>query len=109
MTAEEILLIAGMTAVTFLTRYPLLAIVGRASLPPRLFDALKFVPVAMLSAIIAPELLIRDGAWALSAGNAYLVGGLVALGVAWRRGSLLLTIVAGMGAFLAWRAIIAAN
>ncbi len=108
LTADEALLIAGMMAVTLLARYPLLAIVGRLSLPPRAIRALRFVPVAVLSAIIAPELLIRDGAPALTLANAYLIGGLVALAVAWRWGNLLATITAGMGSFYLWRLVTAA-
>lgn len=108
MTPEELTLIIGMMLVTFLARYPVLAIVGRFRLPDRVLRALRFVPVAILSAIIAPELLIRDGAPALTLANAYLVGGLISLFVAWRWGKLLLTIVAGMGSFLLWRMIIAA-
>ena len=108
MKSEEILLIAGMMLVTVLVRYPVLAIVGRIKLSERVFRALRFVPVAVLTAIIAPELLIRDGVPALSLGNAYLCGGLVAVLVAWRWGNLLITIVAGMGSFVVWRAVFAA-
>ena len=108
MAKEELYLIVGMMLVTFLVRYPVLAIVGRVALPDRILRALRYVPVAVLSAIIAPELLIRDGAIALNLANAYLIGGLVALLVAWRWGNLLLTILAGMGSFLLWRTIIPA-
>ena len=107
MKSEEIFLIAGMMLVTVLVRYPVLAIVGRIKLPERVFRALRFVPVAVLTAIIAPELLIRDGAPAFTLGNAYLCGGLVALVVAWRWGNLLITILAGMGCFVLWRAVFA--
>ncbi len=107
MRAEEIALIAGMTLVTFLARSPVLALLGRAQLPPPVVRALQFVPVALLCAIIAPELLVRDGALAISPGNAYLVGGIVSLTVAWSWGNLLITILAGMGSFLLWRAIAA--
>ena len=44
---------------------------------------------------------------ALNAGNAYLVGGVIAFLAAWRWGNLLITILAGMGAFLLWRAFMA--
>ena len=106
MTSEEFQLIVGMMLVTVLVRYPVLAIVGRVTLPERAIRALRYVPVAVLSAIIAPELLIRDGSLALSLSNAYLVGGSIALLVAWRWGSLLATILAGMGGFYFWRAVV---
>ena len=106
MRGEEIALIAGMTLVTFAVRYPALALLGRTQLPIPLARALRFVPVAVLCAIIAPELLIRDGSLSVSPANSYLVGGAVSLFVAWRWGNLLLTIVVGMGSFLLWRAVV---
>ena len=108
MTREELVLIIGMMLVTFFVRYPVMALVGKTKMPERLLRGLRFVPVAVLSAIIAPELLLRDGSPALTLANAYLAGGLVALIVAWRWGSLLSTILAGMGTFLLWRALFSA-
>jgi len=102
---DEFLLILGMMLVTFLVRYPVMAIVGRIDLPERVFRALRYVPVAVLTAIIIPELFIRDGNFAITLTNAYLVGGIVSIIVAWRFHNLLLTIVVGMGTFLLWRAI----
>ena len=107
MRPEELQLIIGMMLVTFLVRYPVLAIVGRVALPDQVARALRFVPVAVLSAIIAPELLIRDGVPALAPDNAYLAAGLLAMLVAWRWGNLLITLAAGMGSFFLWRALAA--
>ena len=107
MSGDELFLIIGMTVATFLTRYPVMALLGRVELPEAALRGLRFVPVALLSAIIAPEIFIRDGAPALDAGNAYLVGGIIAFLTAWRWGNLLITILAGMGGFLLWRAIMA--
>lgn len=102
---NEVLLILGMAAVTFGVRYPVLAILGRVEMPERVFRALRFVPAAVLTAIILPEMLIRDGAVALRLDNAYLFGGLIAGAVAWKSKSLLLTIVIGIAAFMLWRAV----
>ncbi len=102
---QEFLLIFGMMIVTFSARYPVLAIVGRIQLPERVFRALRFVPVAVLTAIIVPELFIRDGSLAITIGNAYLVGGIVSIVVSWKFRNLLLTIVLGMATFFLWRLI----
>ena len=103
---NELLLIVGMMLVTLLARYPLLVIVGRVQLPQRIFRALRYVPVAVLVAIIVPAMLMPDGEnLALHPSNAYLVGGIVAALVGWRFKNLLLTIVVGMVIFLLWRAI----
>jgi branched chain amino acid efflux pump len=56
------------------------------------------VPPAVLSAIIFPEVLVRDGAPDLQLGNARLVAGLVAAFVAWRTRNVVLTIAVGMAA-----------
>ncbi len=104
MTLFEIAFIAGMVAVTFGVRYPVLALVGKVSLPKPVERALKFVPAAVLTAIIAPAMLIPDGhTWDASLSNPYLASGLLAGVVAWRTKNVLLTIVVGMVAFQGWR------
>jgi branched-subunit amino acid transport protein len=99
---NEVLLIAGMTAVTFLPRYGVMALLGRVQLPEPVARALKFVPPAVLSAIILPSVLYKDDHLFLSPQNPYLIAGIVAGLVAWRSRSLLLTIVIGMVALWAW-------
>lgn len=99
---DEILLIAGMTAVTFAVRYPILALLSRLELPPGVIRALRFVPVAVLTAIIAPMMALQEGALALRLDNAYLVAGVVAMGIAWRTRQLLPTIVLGLLFFFLW-------
>lgn len=101
---NEVLLIAGMGAVTMATRIPLLMLLSRRNLPPALESALKYVPPAVLSAIILPIVFMPSGELDLSTGNASLVASLVAVIVAWRTRNLLLTIILGMAALLIWRA-----
>ncbi len=102
---KEALLILGMMIVTFGVRYPVLALVGRIELPEPVIRALRYVPPAVLTAIIVPPVLLRDGQIALTLDNAYLIGALVAIGVAWRTRNLLWTILLGMGVFLVWRVL----
>jgi branched-subunit amino acid transport protein len=104
---DEVLLILGMVVVTFGVRYPVLAVLGRIKMPDPLFRALRFVPPAVLTAIIAPAVLMpEDNQLALTLNNAHLVAGIVAGVVAWRTRSLLATIIVGMAVFLGWREII---
>ncbi len=105
---SEPLLIAGMAVVTFAARYPLLALVGRLELPEPVVRALRFVPTAVLVAITVPAALMPQGALDISIHNAYLVGALVAVAVAWRSHNLLLTMGAGMTVFVLWRAFVGA-
>lgn len=96
---KTFLLIFLMMVVTFGVRYPILALVGRYELPRSLKRALRFVPVAVLSALCAPMVLIQQGQWDISLSNAYLVASVFAILVAWRSHHLLLTIVAGLLVF----------
>jgi len=104
---NELILIAGMALVTFIIRYPVLVLVSKIPLPDRIFRALRYVPPAVLMAIIVPSLLIPDSkAIDLSLRNSYLVAGIVAVIIAWRGKNLLLTIVLGMAFFLTYRALL---
>lgn len=103
---NEITLLGGMTLVTFLIRYPLLAMSGRITLPPRLLQALTYVPPAVLTAIVVPIVLITDNRLWLGFDNPRLMGALVALGVGLWQKNLLLTILVGMGVFLLWQSLL---
>jgi len=97
------LALAGL--VTFATRLSFIALLGRVEVPPLLTRALRYVPAAVLTAIIVPELVMRDGALDLSLGNARLLSGLVAVGVALKTRSVAATIAVGMGALWALQAL----
>lgn len=99
-------LILGMMAVTFGVRYPVLALFGRLRLPETVLRALRFVPVAVLSAIIWPATLMPQGELSLDWRNPYLLAALAAVLVsAWRK-TLLPTIVVGMLVFALARALL---
>lgn len=101
---NEWLLVGGMAAVTFLLRYPLLALSGRLRLAPQFVAALRYVPPAVLAAIVVPAVLIPDaGGIVADWTNPRLAGALAAVAVGlWTR-NLLRTIVAGMAVFLGWQ------
>lgn len=100
---KEVLLIAGMVLVTFSTRYPVLSVLSKVSLPDPVFRALRYVPPAVLTAIIMPTVLLPEGELYLDYTNAPLVASLIAAVIAWRSKNLLLTIVLGMLALWGWR------
>jgi len=90
------LLLLGMGLVTYAIRLSLIVLSGRVDVPPLVQKALRFVPPAVLSAIIFPELLRPGGTFDLSFGNVRLLAGVLAAGVAWRTKNVLLTIGVGM-------------
>ena len=103
---NEVLLIAGMALVTFIIRYPVLVLVSKIPMPDRMFRALRYVPPAVLAAIIVPAVLFPDGEnLSISLTNADLVAGIASVLIAWRTKNLLLTIVLGMGIFLLLRVL----
>lgn len=98
MSEKEILLtIVLMSVVTMAPRVAPLVLVGRRELPAGLRSWLHYVPAAVLSAMIAPELLLVRGEISLGLGNVYLWSVLPTAFVAWRTRNLCLTVVVGMG------------
>ncbi len=95
-----LLLVAGMTAITFGIRYAMFAASGRFVFPQAFSRVLHYVPPAVLSAIILPTVLMPDGKTLdLSPTSPHLIGAVVAVIVGRLTGKLLLVIVAGMAAF----------
>jgi len=99
------LTIVGMGLVTYAIRLSVIALLGRVELPPNFQRALRFVPPAVLSAIIFPEILRPGGTFYFSPVNPRLIAGLIAGLVAWRTKNVLLTIAAGMVALWILQAI----
>ncbi|WP_232701383.1 AzlD domain-containing protein [Halobacterium wangiae] len=96
------LVILAAAAGTYVFRVSFVALFGRMDeVPPRVKRTLAFVPPAVLAALVAPELLLQDGALAVSLGNDRLLAGLVAAGVAWRTEDMLATVAVGMGVLYA--------
>ena len=91
-----VMLLGGL--ITFGMRFSLIYLLaeGRFEIPPTLRRALHYVPPAVLSAIIFPELFLHEGALDLSLENTRLLAGLVAILVAWFSRNTLITIIAGM-------------
>jgi branched-subunit amino acid transport protein len=81
---------------TFLLRLSFVLVIGHLTMPPAAQRLLRLVPAAVLSALIFPALLFRNGELALGAGNERLLAGGLAALVAVRTKSVVLTIVVGM-------------
>jgi branched-subunit amino acid transport protein len=99
------LTILGAGAVTFALRLSLIALLGRIRIPPSLGRALRFVPAAVLTAVVIPLLFYEGGALKISLGNERLLAGLVAALIAWRTRSVLFTLGGGMATLWILQAI----
>jgi branched-subunit amino acid transport protein len=106
MSVREIVLIAGMVAVTFAARLVPLALAERLRLPRIVEAALRFVPVAVLTAITVPAVLMPKGTLQVQVANPYLFGGLAAIVVAWFSKRLLPPIAAGIAVFVFWKLVV---
>jgi branched-subunit amino acid transport protein len=68
--------------------------------PPEIVSrALRFVPVAVLTAIFIPEIMLQNGSFNILPLNPRLFAGIGAILVAWKTRSALWTIAAGMAIF----------
>ena len=86
-----------MAVVTYLPRLlPTLFLSGR-NLRPLLIAWLRLVPPAVLAAMLAPSLLLRENRVDLGFDNLFFWAALVAFPIAWKSKSLFATVVVGMG------------
>lgn len=98
------IMIIGMAVVTFLIKATIFILGGRVSFPPLLQQALGFVPVTVLTAIIVPMILAPHGeGLELTWRNPQLVASIVAILVSAATRRQLLTIVVALTAFFGWQ------
>ncbi|MBV6391818.1 MAG: hypothetical protein KPEEDBHJ_01032 [Anaerolineales bacterium] len=90
--------------ITFGIRFSLIYLFGRFEIPEILKRALHYVPPAVFSAIIFPEIFLSDGVPDISPANPRLLAGLLAILTAWFSRNTLVTILVGMAGlfFFQW-------
>jgi branched-subunit amino acid transport protein len=81
------------------TRLSFILIPGSWQQPRLLTRSLRFIPLAVLGALILPDILIRDSQWILPPDLGRIAGALVACFIAWRSKNIFLTIGSGMLVF----------
>ena len=91
-------IIVSVGALTLLLRASFLLLAGPGRLPARTQRALRFVPVSILSAVVATAIFFPAGVLDLSPINPQLLAAAVAVLVAWRTRNTLWTIGSGMAA-----------
>ena len=92
------LIIAALAVGTFLIRFSFIGLTGTRPLPEALLRYLRYTPVAVLPALVAPML-----AWPAATEGitdpARLLAALATVLVGWKTKSLLFAILAGLGVF----------
>jgi len=101
------LAVAGVALSTFLLRASFIVFIDPHRFPHWFRQALKFVPPAVLAAIVVPGLLMPHGGLELSPGNPRLLAGLVAIAVTFRVRNAMASIASGMATLWALQWLIA--
>ncbi|QHI98730.1 AzlD domain-containing protein [Xylophilus rhododendri] len=99
-TALDLLTMVGLGVITLLSRSFFMLPEREWRLPSLLQRGLRYAPLAALAAVVAPELLMRDGHFLTTWADARLPAAAVGMAVYFWRRSILFTIVAGMLVYL---------
>ncbi|MFK7800160.1 MAG: AzlD domain-containing protein [Anaerolineae bacterium] len=89
-------MIICMGLVTYAERASFVLLLGDKKFPSWLEEALRYVPPAVLSALVVPAFLYRDQILDISLGNFRLLAGLAAALAAWWTKNVIVTISVGM-------------
>jgi branched-subunit amino acid transport protein len=90
------LIMTALAVGTFLIRISFILLLSDRDVPALLSSALRFIPPAVLLALVIPQILTRQGVMQISLANPQVIAGIVASVVAWRTRSVLFTILSGM-------------
>ncbi len=96
MDAKILMVIVGMAAVTYFPRMLPLVVLSKIEIPPVVLRWLGFIPVAVLSSLLAPELLVTGQRFDVSLSNHYLLAALPCFLVAYKTKNLFYTVFTGM-------------
>jgi branched-subunit amino acid transport protein len=90
------LTIIAVGIVTVVLRVSFILLLGHIDMPGALLRMLRYVPPAVLSALIVPELVVQQERIVVGWQNPRLIAGVIAALIAWRTKNVLLTIAVGM-------------
>lgn len=98
--------VIGMAVANYLTRFPPIAIVSRVRLPRPVMRWLSFIPISVMGALVALEVLRPSGQWAHPLSNPYLWAAIPTALVYVKTRSFLGATISGIVLFVAIRALI---
>lgn len=94
-------ILLGMMLVTSLPRIMPLVVLSRLTIPPLVLQWLRFIPVAVLASLLAPELFLTEGSLNISLDNHILLAAIPAFGMALYTKNLFYTVFTGMACIVA--------
>lgn len=98
-----IFIIAGLG--NFILRYSFFYLFGKVEISPLVVRILNYIPPTALAAIVVPAVFKTNGSLDISPGNLQVYAGALAFIVSYYTRSMLLTILTGMAALLALKAV----
>lgn len=104
-TVWLVILLAGLG--TFALRLSFIQLFSGARMPQRAERTMRFVPAAVLAALVLPALLLPGGVFDPIESPSRATAALVAAAVAHRTGNVPLTLCVGMGALWTLQALLA--
>jgi branched-subunit amino acid transport protein len=90
------LTILGMALVTYIPRLLPIWVLSSKSLPPLVVKWLRYVPVAVLAAMLFPSLLAQEGHIDVGLDNLFLWAAVPTFLIAWKKRSLFGAVIVGM-------------
>ena len=90
-------IVLAVGAATYFFRWVFIHAVGARPLPPPVMRALRYVPAAVLAALVFPALFRPEGPIDISTDNFRLIAGFAAFAASLFFRSVTLTLVVGMG------------
>ncbi len=100
------LTIVGMALVTFGPRLLPVWLLASRSLPPVVVAWLRYVPVAVLAALLLPTLVVHENNIDFGSDNLFFWAAIPAFLVAWKTRSFVATVTVGMAAVAIARALL---
>lgn len=89
-------MISGMVVLTFIPRFLPLVLLGNKELPDKVVLWLSYIPAAVLSALLAPSILLKDGSLYLSLENTALIALFPTIFVALKTKNIFYTVSGGL-------------
>ncbi len=96
MEQQTILIILGMSIVTYIPRALPIIVLSKFKLPDWFLRWLKYIPIAILSALLFPQIMIFEDHVNISLDNKNLLAAIPSLLVAYKTKSLFITVLVGI-------------
>lgn len=96
MEQQTILIILGMSIVTYIPRALPIIVLSKFKLPDWFLKWLKYIPVAILSALLFPQIMIFEDHVNISLDNKNLLAAIPSLLAAYKTKSLFITVLVGI-------------